>query len=777
MPDETHFTFTRHTPSKPPHDPSFFRKGVVWISLVAILLTASPPLLSWGLWQSPSERNFFFANDSTQNKTDPPTDQGKRIELIHADTLLFDKEELPDINKLIGNVRLRHEGWIMDCHLALLNEKNNHFDAFGNILIRDDSITIQSQSLYYDGVAKYAKLRNTVELTNDNATLYTDSLDYDRQLGKGYYFTGGTLVDSLNTLTSLYGEYTPDTDEAFFETDVVLENPEYTLYTQRLRYNTHTKIAYFDGATTLIADSLHIESTRGVYDTQNDVAILLDQSRVFHKRGSMTGDSLLYDRKRLFVEAFGNMYLNDTIQQLILRGEYGYFNETSEYGFATVYARAEDYSKEDTLYIAADTLELISRKRSQVVETTRFPPALDTLRPALQEDLKEQNRLLLPTDDGVNKANEETQLASSNKEASLLKESPNSSPIDSGAPISDLSTQSNQARSSEEEESIRLLLAYHRAKLFQKDLQGVADSLAYFTQDSTLSLYQRPIVWSDSIQLEGDTLRAFFAGDTIQRVDAWLNAKAMRQLLDSTIYDQAKGDSLVAFFAEETIRELQLYRNVDMVYFPMQEENKRYFGVGVLKSPKVFTYFATDTIQHALAFGPVDGAIHPIEQASEEIKRLPAMTWEPQTRPLSPEDIVSPLRDSLGNELPFAPIPLSDLARFDGSLATLKAYETIDREILLSEERIREIHRKRIEQQQRIAEALPLYIRRPLETDQSLLPNDFDFDALNREIWPYLEQVENLGNSITTRSITIPEKLPSSEEQKRSETNSSQMES
>lgn len=62
-------------------------------------------------------------------------------------------------------------------------------------------------------------------------------------------------------------ESIPPTPTKLFETDVVLENPEmHLIYSEALRYNTHTKIAYFDGATTLIAELLHIR-VPAVYTT------------------------------------------------------------------------------------------------------------------------------------------------------------------------------------------------------------------------------------------------------------------------------------------------------------------------------------------------------------------------------------------------------------------------------------------------------------------------------------------------------------------------------
>lgn len=666
---------------------TFYAKPWKAFSLVLLALPLMsfllPPILLNSFRQLPNRSSQFpsVKKESPPPKKEPP----KKIFLEHADSLLFDSQLLPGVNKLKGNVRMRHESWLMNCDSAYLNEEVNTFDAMDNVVIRDDSINIFSKYLFYDGAERLARLRHAVELNNKSATLYTDSLDYDRNLGIGYYFQSGTIVDSLNTLTSIYGEYTPASSEAYFEKEVVLENPDFVLYTERLRYNTESKIAYFDGPTTILSDSGCIESSRGIYDTEKDVAILLDRSVVFHKRGTMTGDSLLYDNKRKFAESFGRMILNDTINRSILKGEYGYFNEKTEYAFATAYASMEDYSRKDTVYVGADTLEMVSKKEAVASET---------------EDSKQ----------------------------------------------------------------IRLMRAYHRARLYRKGMQGVADSLTYFSHDSIFTLYQKPIIWNDSIQLEGDTIRAFFASDTLHHAKSWMNAKSMRQLDDPELFEQLKSDSILAFFAEETVREFRAFGEVDMVYFPLQESIHRYFGVGRIKGPELYVYFAADTLQKTLFVGPTEGALYPIESATDTEKKLPGLIWETLPRPQSPQDVISPMLDSLGNPLPFTPIPLSDLARFDGSLAALSAYDTIDSEIELSRRRAEELAKQKAEAAIAQKEQLSIYIRRSRPEDAPWRPAVDILNPDHLKLWDYSSTSETQENSSTSLSITIPERMPSPSE-------------
>ena len=52
------------------------------------------------------------------------------------------------------------------------------------------------------------------------------------------------------------------------------------------------------------------------------------------------------------------MSLQDTAQHVMLEGQYGFYNEKSEYAFATDSARFLEFSQGDTLFLHGDTLKM-----------------------------------------------------------------------------------------------------------------------------------------------------------------------------------------------------------------------------------------------------------------------------------------------------------------------------------------------------------------------------------------------------------------------------------
>ncbi|WP_294613216.1 OstA-like protein [uncultured Bacteroides sp.] len=298
---------------------------------------------------------------SAQDKTKEPEKKKTRVDLLHADEAQADKILLPDVQILIGSVKLRHDSMYMYCDSALIFEKTNSVEAFDNVRMEQgDTLFIYGDYLYYDGMSQLAMIRGNVRMINRNTTLTTDSLNYDRLYNLGYYFEGGTLTDEENVLTSEWGEYSPATKLSVFNHDVKLVNPKFVLTSDTLKYSTESKIATILGPSDIVSDKNHIYSERGIYNTTTEQAELLDRSVLTNEGKKLTGDSLFYDRILGYGEAFDNVQMNDTINKNMLTGDYCFYNELSGSALATLRAVAIDYSQGDSLFMHGDTLRLLT---------------------------------------------------------------------------------------------------------------------------------------------------------------------------------------------------------------------------------------------------------------------------------------------------------------------------------------------------------------------------------------------------------------------------------
>jgi len=416
----------------------------------------------------------------------PPSNNNPKVTRIyieHADSIeLGQDNNSPNI--LRGNVQFRHDSAYMSCDSAYSYNLSNSFEAFDNVRIdQGDTLHISGDYLNYFGNTRLAKMRENVRMENKGTTLFTDSFDYERDKNVGYYFNGGMLVDSVNELTSVYGQYSPDTKMAYFKNKVRLVNPQFTLTSDTLVYNTDTKIATIVSPAVIEADSGFVYTDNGWYNTESGKAMLYNRSIVVSKdrTKTITADSLNYDRTKGFVEAFGDMIVNDTVRKIIIMGNYGYYDENTEYTFATDSAQMIEYSQKDSTFLHADTLLMLT------VDTTR---------------------------------------------------------------------------------EVR---AYYGVRFYRIDLQGVCDSLQYLTVDSTMRLYKNPILWNDSYQITGDTIKILFNDSTIERMNVINYAFAIQEI-DTTYYNQLKGRTLVAYFDAGEIYQVEVEGNGEAIYYNIDDK-------------------------------------------------------------------------------------------------------------------------------------------------------------------------------------------------------------
>lgn len=314
---------------------------------------------------------------TTKTEIEEAATDTKKVVLDYADSLIFDQRINPDYQILKGNVRFHRGGMLMFCDSAYFYEQSNSMDAFGNVRMEQgDTLFVFSDLMYFDGNEEIAKLRSNVILQNRDVTLITDSLNYELSSNVGYYFTGGQIVDSQNTLESVYGEYCPDTKDAIFYYEVTLTNEKAKLSSDTLKYNTETHIVAIESPTIIISDSSRIVSSKGWYNTNNNRSALYNRSIVEHNTYRLTGDTIFYDRDKGFGNAYGNVQMEDTVQKFVMLGNYAYYYQKNDSAMVTDSAVMMDCSQKDTLYLHADTLRAImlpdSTRLMKAYFNTRF---------------------------------------------------------------------------------------------------------------------------------------------------------------------------------------------------------------------------------------------------------------------------------------------------------------------------------------------------------------------------------------------------------------------
>ena len=504
------------------------------------------------------------------------------LHLEAAETWSFDQRRMPDVQILQGDVCFRHDSAYLYCDSAYFFDKQNALHAFGHVrLVQGDSLKGFGDELYYDGNTKLGRFRKNVKLIhNDEMTLTTDSMNYDRASNVAYYFSGGTIQDTLNTLTSMYGRYTPDNNQALFSGNVQLMHPKFVLTSDSLCYNTETNQANLVTPTKIVYEKeTTIFSSNGWYNTKTEYSELLDRSEIIHADGKrMTGDTIFYDKIAGYGRVIGHMESVDSTNHMTLYGNRGEMWEKDKYGYVTDSALLIEWS--DTAmytYMHADTLfteqipytrcDLVARD-SVLVDSVWHHPAPDTIW---------------------------------------------------------VDTTYLQVR------------AYYNVRVYREDVQSVCDSVHYDGRDSIATLCGDPICWHKKNQISADTVHIYLKNETVDYIHGVGNVIAI-QREGATEFNQLAGKEMLAYVRNDEVYLVDVQGNAETVFYP-REDDGSYLGINRTQSSFVKVYLENQEIHHVVFTTTTTGVMIPMDQASEEERYLNTFFWAEQERPMIPGDV------------------------------------------------------------------------------------------------------------------------------------------
>ncbi|MCI0522379.1 MAG: hypothetical protein L0Y37_01875 [Bacteroidales bacterium] len=295
---------------------------------------------------------------------------GRRmVEILHTDALEFDRLAEQPRKRLIGNVQMKHNNMYMSCDSAWYYDEINQVFAFSNIHIRQaDTLHIWGKYLSYNGDTGKAVMTDSVELADNETRLFTPKIDYDVNTQVAVYNKGGRILNGENTLTSITGIYYSDRKMLHFRDSVRIVNPDFTMYADTMRYDTHNEIVWFAGPTEAIGDSLYLYCEEGWSDTRNDVSQLMKNAVLDNREQRITGDTLWYDEKNGFGEAFGSVTITDTTDNVVGGGDYGWYYKRPERFLLTKSPWFTMFTDDDTLTLRADTLRSLPQTDSTGID-------------------------------------------------------------------------------------------------------------------------------------------------------------------------------------------------------------------------------------------------------------------------------------------------------------------------------------------------------------------------------------------------------------------------
>ena len=287
--------------------------------------------------------------------------EAKKIDIRQAASFEVNEKRLPDAKILKSNqtirVHLHHDGMDIWSDIAYFYETQNFFEAEGNVVVKQgDSLQLNSEYIAYSGTTKFAVAKRKVRLQNQESTLHTDSLYFDRKKQEAYYNTPGEITSEETVIRSQSGTYVVDDNKYEFITNVQVTDPSFTIHSERMDYYTEVRHAYFYGATTIQGESYDVVCNRGFFDSNLKKGYFQDRASIDYNLRNIQGDSIYFDDRAQYAAASQNVQITDTIGNNVIRGQYGEIFKERDSAIVTRNPIAIKLVDKDSLYIHADTL-------------------------------------------------------------------------------------------------------------------------------------------------------------------------------------------------------------------------------------------------------------------------------------------------------------------------------------------------------------------------------------------------------------------------------------
>ena len=550
-----------------------------------------------------------------------------------------------EIQKLSGTVRLRQENTLIYCDTATMDK--DFAVLRGKVVIaQGDSVKAFADSAHYNAVTKISDLFGNVVLINGQQQLFTERLRYDMGNKIATYTTGATMTNGKSQVVSRRGHYFVEQKEVYLKGDVVVTDPEFTMRTDTMTFNTEAQLVRFVAPTLISQRGSKIYTESGFYDMNLDFAEF-DKNPQYEKDGQFgRARKMRYqggELKEYTLE--GDAHIEKPAKGEIAEADVIRYNANDE----KTMLRGNAHFRDSTRDIQGAEIRYDTRNKSyQLTGRGRVsdPPNIIEADSLDFNDVL-GNGLALGSVVWQDTSSDYTVLSwrmDYNKTSQYLNafgafgaKGAGGRPIMKSLIDRDTMFMSADTLTSFKPDSasdVRQLIAHQDVRIFKSDLQAVCDSLTYSSADSIFWFYKldkQPLIWSDTSQFSGDTIKMLLKNKKLDRL--WLRQNAMVvNSEDGILFNQIKGRNSTVFFRDDQAREMLVEGNAQAVYYAV-DDKQAYIGLNETACSEMRLFFGDNKVESIKFYQQPSGKFIPMKQAGTDTKKLDGFFWERERRP------------------------------------------------------------------------------------------------------------------------------------------------
>ncbi|MDX9880685.1 MAG: OstA-like protein [Prolixibacteraceae bacterium] len=443
---------------------------------------------------------------------------------------------------------------------------------------------------------------NTIVMWCDSAWSYTDRNMVDA------FGNVHILKDDTLNLYADFINYDGDRKYAKARKNVKLENKGTTLITDSLDFDMIANIGYYDYFGTITDSANVLTSMIGQYFTKTDMAHFKKDVVATTEKYRLFSDTLIYKVSEKVAFIVGPTTIED--DSTTLYTENGFYN--------TVSGETQLLKKP----------QITDRKHKVLADSIFYNKTTGDGRAVGDVHIEDfENRMIVKGNRVVFNELENTSLVTdsalfiqySEKDslflhADTLRMIPDTTGVDA-----------------------RLIKAYFKVKFFRDDMQGKCDSLAYWSKDSTIQLFNEPVIWTGGNQMTARYIEmiknAGKPDEVLMKGDAFIIAMEP----DSIRFNQIKGRNMTGYIRNNELFKIFVDGNGQSLYYARDKEG--IIGLNKAESSSITITMEKNKVKRIAFISNPEGALNPIPQLQEEDTKLPGFTWMDLLRPKTIPDI------------------------------------------------------------------------------------------------------------------------------------------
>ena len=487
--------------------------------------------------------------------------------------------------------------------------------SFGYSFPQDNRIEYKSDRTsfnekLYPGASIFNKVKNQVYFKHEGINVWCDKAIFYREdnFFKAYGNVKMVQDDTIN-MRSAYAEYNGNTKFAFASEKVVLTTPTNELRTDSLFFNRITQKAFYRSGGNVKDSASTITSIRGTYEMEKDKYAFRQNVKVKSPDYKIDTDVLDFYTKNGHAYLYGPSVVSTESGKVYC--ERGFFDTRSDFGYFIKNSRV-DYEQR-TLY--GDSI-FFDQNRNFASATNNIE-IIDTLNKTrvkghYAEVYKEKDSVII----------------TKNPIASTFQEN------DSIHIASDTMMITGKPDK-------RIVRAFPDARLFKSDLSGKADSIHSSQITGYTKLLTKPILWSESGQITGDTIMLISDLET-EKLDSLKVYNNSMMVQKDTIdgFNQVKGKELFGLFEDNELVEAHFIKNAESLYYTRNDEGE-YIGIDKTVSSTLKIEFKDQEITEIYYYSNVSGNTYPEADIPPNARTLKGMNWRGDEKITSKADLLT----------------------------------------------------------------------------------------------------------------------------------------